>query len=100
MSNDDWLNLFGNAIRPRGCIIYIHAQLNRAWNLSCLSIQFLALAGHIHIREFYFTFTKPNCDNVLQPEPQSDEGCNTLSHSGLVSFKDVKEHLAFAKLII
>ena len=35
---------------------------------------------------FFFcvsTCAKPECDNVLQPEPQSSEGCNTLSHSGL-----------------
>ena len=29
------------------------------------------------------TFAKPECDNVLQPEPRSGEGCNTLSHEGL-----------------
>ena len=29
------------------------------------------------------TFAKPECDNVLQPEPRSGEGCNTLSYSGL-----------------
>ena len=28
-------------------------------------------------------FAKPECDNVLLPEPRSGEGCNTLSHSGL-----------------
>ena len=25
-------------------------------------------------------FAKPECDNVLQPVPQSGAGCNTLSH--------------------
>ena len=25
------------------------------------------------------------CDNVLQPEPRSSEGCNTLSHEGLAN---------------
>ena len=28
-------------------------------------------------------FAKPEYDNVLQPEPQSGEGCSTLSHLGL-----------------
>ena len=27
------------------------------------------------------TFAKPECDNVLRPDPQSVEGCNILSHS-------------------
>ena len=31
------------------------------------------------------TFAKPECDNVLQPEPRSGEGCNTLSHEGLAN---------------
>ena len=30
-------------------------------------------------------FAKPECDNVLLPEPRSGEGCNTLSHSGLAN---------------
>ena len=25
-------------------------------------------------------FAKPECDNVLQPDPRSGEDCNTLSH--------------------
>ena len=29
-------------------------------------------------------FGKPECD-VLQPEPHSDEACNTLSHKGLTN---------------
>ena len=29
------------------------------------------------------TFAKLMCDNVLQPEPRSGEGCNTLSHKDL-----------------
>ena len=28
---------------------------------------------------------KPECDNALQPEPRSGEGCNTLSHEGLAN---------------
>ena len=28
---------------------------------------------------------QPECDNVLQPEPRSGEGCNTLSHEGLAN---------------
>ena len=32
-------------------------------------------------------FAKPECDNVLQPEPRSDEGCNTLSHKGSFAMK-------------
>ena len=28
-------------------------------------------------------FAKPECHNVLQPELQSSEGCNTLLHEGL-----------------
>ena len=31
------------------------------------------------------TFSKPSCDNVLQPSPLRDSGCNTLSHSGLAN---------------
>ena len=31
------------------------------------------------------TFAKPECDTVLQPEPRSGEGCNTLSHKGLAN---------------
>ena len=31
------------------------------------------------------TFAKPECDSVLQPEPRSGVGCNTLSHSGLAN---------------
>ena len=30
-------------------------------------------------------FAKPECDNVLKPEPGSSEGCNTLSHEGLAN---------------
>ena len=30
-------------------------------------------------------FAKLSCDNVLQPEPRSGEGCNTLSHEGLAN---------------
>ena len=30
-------------------------------------------------------FSKPLCDNVLQPEPWSGEGSNTLSHEGLAN---------------
>ena len=28
------------------------------------------------------TFAKSSCDNVLQPEPLRDSGCNTLLHEG------------------
>ena len=28
-------------------------------------------------------FAKPECDYVLQPEPQSGEDCNTLLYEGL-----------------
>ena len=31
------------------------------------------------------TFTKPECENVLHPEPRSGEGCNTISHGGLAN---------------
>ena len=34
-------------------------------------------------------FAKPLCDNVLQPEPRSSEGCNT-SHSGLANVNTEK----------
>ena len=30
-------------------------------------------------------FAKPECDNVLQPEPQRGEGFNILSHEGLAN---------------
>ena len=35
-------------------------------------------------------FAKPECDNVLQPEPEKGEGCNTLSHEGLANMKSEK----------
>ena len=36
------------------------------------------------------TVAKPECDNVLQPEPQSGEACNTLSHLGLANVITLK----------
>ena len=42
-------------------------------------------AGGINILFRILTFAKPECDNVLQPEPRSGEGCNTLSHEGLAN---------------
>ena len=38
-------------------------------------------------------FAKPECDDVLQPEPRSGEGCNTLSHSGLAIVNTQKRML-------
>ena len=35
------------------------------------------------------------CDNVLQPEPRSDEGCNTLSHEGLANV-NIRKRMLFA----
>ena len=34
------------------------------------------------IKHFFLvlTFAKPKCDNVLQPDPRSGEGCNTFLH--------------------
>ena len=43
-------------------------------------------------------FSKPKCDNVLQPEPLSSEGCNTLSHEGLANVNTWKR--MFYPLII
>ena len=31
------------------------------------------------------TFAKPECNNVLQPDPRSGEGCNTLLHEGFAN---------------
>ena len=39
------------------------------------------------------TFAKPECDNVLQPDPRSGEGCNTLVHSGLANVNTRKRLL-------
>ena len=35
-------------------------------------------------------FAKPQCYNVLQPEPRSGECCNTLSHEGLANVNTEK----------
>ena len=40
------------------------------------------------------TFAKPECDNVLQPEPRSGEGCNTLSHEGLANV-DIRKGILY-----
>ena len=32
-------------------------------------------------------FAKPECDNVLQSEQRSGEGCNILSHEGLANVR-------------
>ena len=40
------------------------------------------------------TFAKPECDNVLQPEPRSGEGCNTFSHEGLVNV-DIRKRMLY-----
>ena len=34
-------------------------------------------------------FAKPECHNVMQPELQSSEGCNTLLHKGLAKHKNI-----------
>ena len=44
------------------------------------------------------TYAEPECDNVLQPEPQSCEGCNTLSHSGVANVIIIP-HMNFPKRI-
>ena len=36
------------------------------------------------------TFTKPSCDNVLQPSLLCGSGCNTLSHSALANINNKK----------
>ena len=41
----------------------------------------------------YIKFAKPECDNVLQPEMRSGEGCNTLSHEGLANVNMPKRML-------
>ena len=41
----------------------------------------------------YQTFAKPQCDNVLQPEPRSGEGCNTFSQESLANVKIQKRML-------
>ena len=43
------------------CIITVYAKNNK----------------RINTRYPVLTFAKPECDNVLQPEPPSGEGCNT-----------------------
>ena len=42
------------------------------------------------------TFVKPDCDNVLQPEPPSGESCNTLSRSGLANVNTEKNVISLA----
>ena len=39
------------------------------------------------------TFAKPECDNVLQPDPRSVEGCNTLINEGFANFDTRKRML-------
>ena len=39
------------------------------------------------------TFAKPECDNVLQPDPRSGEGCNTLLHEGFANVDTRKRML-------
>ena len=38
-------------------------------------------------------FAKPKCDNVLQPDPRSGEGCNTLLHEGFANVDTGKRML-------
>ena len=38
-------------------------------------------------------FAKPECDNVLQPDPRSGEGCNTLIHEGFAKVNTRKRLL-------
>ena len=52
----------------------------------------LAIRGY-NILFCILTFAKPEYDNVLQPEPRSVEGCNTLSHEGLAHIKIWKRML-------
>ena len=49
----------------------------------CLVFSSLIRGKNILFR--ILTFAKPECGNVLQPEPRSGEGCNTLSHEGLAN---------------
>ena len=39
------------------------------------------------------TFAKPECDNVLQPDPRSGEGRNTLLHEGFANVDTLKRML-------
>ena len=39
------------------------------------------------------TLAKPQCDNVLQPDPQSGEGCKTLLHEGFANVDTQKRML-------
>ena len=39
------------------------------------------------------TFAKPECVNVLQPDPRSGEGCNTLIHEGFANVNTRKRLL-------
>ena len=38
-------------------------------------------------------FAKPECDNVLQPDPRNGEGCNTLLHEGFANVNTQKRLL-------
>ena len=40
-------------------------------------------------------FAKPECDNVLQPDPRSGEGCNTLLHKGFANADTWKRMLYY-----
>ena len=42
---------------------------------------------------FVSTLAKPQCDNVMQPDPRSGEGCNTLFNKGFANVDTRKRML-------
>ena len=44
------------------------------------------------------TFAKPECDNVLQPDPRTSEGCSTLLDEGFT--KDCNSAIILYKCLL
>ena len=74
------------AVRSKGVFSVIVDLLHNVLPIICGSSVFVfALIRGYNILFRFLTFAKPECDNVLQPEPRSGEGCNTLLHVGLAN---------------
>ena len=84
-----WCQRFGD-VSPYECSVWVEE-----WppfgkylfsRLTICSLCFLTICNKRIKHSFPCkTFTKPECDNVLQPDPRSDEGCNTLIHEGFAN---------------
>ena len=59
----------------------------RSETANCVTIRGLNILFRV------LTFAKPVCDNVLQSDPRSIEGCNTLIHEGFASVNTWKRLL-------